>query len=221
MEADVRRLQAYWCAVCIAATATAVSADTLVLRDGRRIQGTLVAVRDGTVEFEGQRGLFGRERMRVERADVVRIEFDEVGSGQQYRDDDRDSRDNRAVDGGRPSGMRERDVSVSASDRWTDTGITVRAGQTIYVSATGRVRWGPGRQDGPAGERNSPRNDGRPLPGRPAGALVGRVGDGDDVFFVGDDTGGLRMRGSGRLYLGVNDDFLDDNSGAFRATIHY
>lgn len=217
----MRRLQAYWCAVCMAAATTALSADTLVLRDGRRIQGTLVAVRDGTVEFEGQRGLFGRERMRIDRADVVRIEFDDVGSGQQYREDDRNSRGNRALDSGRPSGMRERDVSVSATDRWTDTGITVRAGQTIYVSASGRVRWGPGRQDGPAGERNSPRNDGRPLPGRPAGSLVGRVGDGDDVFFVGDDTGALRMRASGRLYLGVNDDFLDDNSGAFRATVYY
>ena len=33
----------------------ALQADTLVLRDGRRVQGELVAVRDGVIEFEGQR----------------------------------------------------------------------------------------------------------------------------------------------------------------------
>jgi hypothetical protein len=29
------------------------------------------------------------------------------------------------------------------------------------------------------------------------------------------------MRSSGRLYLGVNDDFLADNSGNFRVTVYY
>jgi hypothetical protein len=179
VEAGVRQLEVFWCAAFVTLAGMVLSADTLVLRDGRRVQGTLVAVRDGTIEFDGQRGLFGRERMRIDRADVVRIELDEVGSGQRYRDDDRERLDDRGNSGARPSGMREREVSVAASDRWTDTGISVRSGQTIYVSAAGRVRWGPGRQDGPAGERNSPRNDGRPLPGRAAGALIGRVGDGE------------------------------------------
>ena len=91
----------------------------------------------------------------------------------------------------------------------------------MYFSASGRVRWGPNRQDGPEGERNSPRNENRPIPGRPAAALIGRVGDGTDLFFVGDDTGPIRMRSSGRLYLGVNDDFLRDNTGSFRVTVYY
>jgi len=198
----------------------AMHADTLILRDGRRVEGTLLSVRDGVVEFEARRvgRLGGRERLRLGREDVVRIEFE----------DDRDARaggfggsrdDGRG--GGQPSGLRERDVRVSAREMWTDAGLAVRAGQTIYIDATGRVRWGPDRQDGPAGERNSPRNDGRPIPSRPAAALIGRVGEGNDVFFIGDTTDGIRMRSDGRLYLGINDDFLEDNNGAFSVTVSY
>lgn len=201
--------------------APALLADTLILRDGRRIDGTLLSVRDGVIEFEAQRRgrLGGRERVRLGREDVIRIEFegdpDErdgglFGGG---RDDGRG--------GGRPSGLRERAVRVSAREPWTDTGIIVRAGQTIYLDATGRVRWGPGRQDGPEGERSSPRNDGRPIPTRPAAALIGRVGDGNDVFFIGNSPDGIRMRSGGTLHLGINDDFLEDNNGAFSVTVFY
>jgi hypothetical protein len=196
-----------------------LQADTLVLRDGRRVQGELVAVRDGVIEFDGQRGPFGRERIRIDRDDIVRIEFD--GSGNRF-DNERDrNRDRNDQGGSRPSGMRERDVTVDAAQAWTDSGVSVRAGQTVYFEATGRVRWGPGRQDGPAGEKNSPRNAGRPMPGRPAGSLIGRIGDTDEYFFIGDDAGPVRLRGGGRLFLGVNDDYLQDNSGSFRVTVYY
>jgi len=193
-----------------------VGADTLVLRDGNRVEGNVVSVRDGVIEFDARgRGFFGaRERMRVDREDVVRIEFDHVVDN---RRGDRED----APDGRRPSGLRERDVSVDSWVAWKDTGIEVRTGQPVYFSASGRVRWGPNRQDGPAGERNSPRNDARPIPSRAAAALIGRVGDGDDFFFIGDEEGAIRMRSSGRLYLGVNDDYLKDNTGSFRVTVYY
>jgi hypothetical protein len=197
--------------------ATALVADTLVLRDGSRLQGTLLSVRDGVVEFESQRGgvFGGRERVRIDREEIVRIEFTERRD-QGGRDDGRQS-----GAGGRPSGLRERDVRVDARTGWTDTGLDVRQGQTVHFRATGRVRWGPGRQDGPDGERNSPRNDARPIPSRPAAALIGRIGDSNDYFFIGEGDEPLRMRASGRLTLGVNDDYLADNSGTFAVTISY
>lgn len=205
--------------VCVCAAAI-VRADTLVLRDGRRVDGELLSVRDGVVEFEARRaGFFSRERLRVNREDVLRIDFDDRSGRSTVDRDDHDRRDDRPA--GRPSGMREREVSVDSWLPLKDTGIDVRAGQTLYFRATGRVRWGPNRQDGPAGERNSPRNDQRPMPSRPAAALIGRVGDGDDYFFIGDDQGAIRMRSSGRLHLGVNDDFLTDNTGSFRVTVYY
>jgi PA-IL-like protein len=205
-----------WAGLLLLTLSASLSADTLVLRNGDRVQGQLIGVRDGVVEFEAQRGFFGRERMRVDVADVTRIEFDRYNRPEGDAD-----RPGPGASASRPGGLRERSVVVNASEQWRDTGIVVRPGQTVYFEASGKVRWGPGRQDGPDGERNSPRNEARPMPNRPAAALIGRVGESNDYFFIGDEKGAIRVRGNGRLYLGINDDYLRDNSGAFRVTVYY
>ena len=194
---------------------SAVQADTLVLTSGRRIQGELIGVNGRDLEFEERSG-FDRRVLRISRREIARIEFqDDV---QFNRDDRRDSRDD--FSGGIPRGMRERQVNVTAREAWTDTGIEVRPGQQIYFQASGETRWGPSRRDGAAGERNSPYNAGRPLPDRPAAALIGRIGE-SDLFFIGGDPGPFRVRSGGRLYLGVNDDVLTDNTGSLRVTVCY
>jgi hypothetical protein len=197
--------------VAVLAFSAGLQADTLVLRDGSRIQGELVAVRNGTIEFEERRS-FGSSRLhRFDRDEVRSIELDT------YRNNS-----NHNLTGGRPAGMRERQSIVSADVAWNDTGVEVRSGQTIYIEATGQVRWGRDRRDGPAGERNSPSNPNRPMPSRNAAALIGKVGNGsNDFFFIGDETGPIRVRSGGRLYLGVNDDVLTDNSGNFRVVVYY
>ena len=196
-------------------TATAfVQADTLVLNDGRRVQGELRGVYGREVEFEERSGS-RRRTIRISRDEINRIEF--------TRDDfDRDRDNDRyAPIGGPARGMRERQVVVDARQAWTDTGIEVRAGQQIYFSSQGETRWGRDRRDGAEGERNSPLNPNRPLPDRPAAALIGRIGDRNEFFFIGGDAGPFRSRDSGRLYLGINDDVLTDNSGNLRVTVSY
>lgn len=202
-----------WCAWL----GVAASADTLVLRDGRRVEGELIGVRNGMIEFESQRLFGGRERLRIDREDVLSVELEDRRGARERLDRDRRNTN----DNWRPSGLRERDVRVEARVAWKDSGVEVRAGQIVYFSAEGEVRWGPGREDGPAGERNSPSNDGRPIPSRQAAALIGRIGDSPDAFFIGDETGPIRMPASGRLFLGVNDDFLQDNAGSFRVTVFF
>ena len=189
-------------------THTLLLADTLVLTNGRRVQGDLVGVQRREIEFE-ERG--SRRILRIPRDEISRIEFDADRSFE--RDD--------FSGGGIPRGMRERQIGVDAREPWTDTGVDLRAGQAIYFSASGEVRWGPGRRDGAAGGRNSPDNPGRPLPDRPAASLIGRIGERDEFFFIGADAGPYRARSSGRLYLGLNDDFLQDNSGALRVTVYH
>jgi hypothetical protein len=190
----------------------AVQADTLFLRDGSRVQGELIAVRNGTIEFEERRSFGSGRTLRLDRDEVVRIEFENR----------RGSSGNDFSPGGRPSGMREKQTIVSANVGWNDSGIEVRAGQTIFFEAQGQVRWGRDRRDGPAGERNSPSNPNRPMGNRNAAALIGKIGNSsNDYFFIGDETGPVRVRSSGRLYLGINDDVLTDNSGNFRVVVHY
>jgi len=194
----------------IVALPVSLHADTLILRNGSRVQGELVAVRNGTIEFEERRTYGGGRTLRFDRDEVVRIEFEDV-------------RNNNTTDfrngTSRPSGMRERQIIVSGDVDWNDAGIDVRAGQTLYFEATGQVRWGKDRRDGPAGERNSPSNPNRPMGSRNAAALIGKIGN--DMFFIGDETGPVRVRTSGRLQLGVNDDVLTDNSGNFRVVVYY
>ncbi len=90
------------CATILLALPLSLRADTLYLRDGSRVQGELIAVRNGTIEFEERRGFGGGRTLRFDRNEVARIEFDTAAP----------AHDN-ASDGGRPSGMRERQVIVS------------------------------------------------------------------------------------------------------------
>jgi len=194
-----------------------LAADTLYLRNGQRIEGELVGVRNGQIEFEERRTFGGSRTVRFDRDEVDRIDFDNRYSNN--NNSNYSNNNNSSNSAGRPSGMREKNVIVSADTAWVDSGVDVRAGQTIFFEAQGRVRWGRDRQDGPAGERNSPSNPNRPMGNRNAAALIGKIGN--DMFFIGDETGPVRMRSAGRLYLGVNDDVLTDNSGNFRVVVYY
>lgn len=199
-----------WTAAALAVTLAgggALLADTLVLRNGKQVEGELISVRGDSIEFE-EEAFYGGRRT-YDRDDVLRIE---LGRSRHGRGDD-DDRD-------RPPGMREREVMVDSDEPWTDTRIEVRSGQTVYFKASGKVRWGPDRSDGPGGESGSPRNPNRPIPSKPAAALIGRIDD-DAPFFIGDEEGPFRMRSSGRLSLGVNDDYLQDNRGSFRVIVSY
>ena len=109
-------------------------------------------------------------------------------------------------------------IPVSARDRWTDTGLTVRSGDSITFEADGTIQMSGERGDtaNPAGSRRSApealvRNS-------PAGTLIARIGNGAP-FAVGARRTIARAPANGRLYLGVNDDYLDDNDGEFRVTV--
>lgn len=191
-------------------------ADTLVLSDGRRIDGRLLAVHDAQIEFQ-EEGAW-RRTLLIARRDIARIEFDTAQpplTGGSVRDD-------RAPTMTVPRGMRERNVEVRGRERWSDTGIDVRAGQQIYFASSGEIRWGTKhRKHGAAGEPRSPVDSTRPIPDRPAAALLARIGDGQDIIFIGDELGPFRVRESGRLYLGINDGWLEDNSGSLRVKVSY
>lgn len=194
-------------AAAVLAMQVSALADVLVLRDGRRVEGELIAVRGETIEFEPRDG---RVR-RFDRSEVRSIQFEE-----DWTDRNRNQYDTRPR-----VGMRERTVTVDARTQWVDTGVVVRAGQEVMFVASGQVRWGPNRRDGAAGERNSPFNAGRPMPDRNAAALIGKIGENGDPFFIGDDRAPIRVRGAGRLFLGINDDYLQDNSGSLRVVVSY
>lgn len=216
------------CATVAFAAATLVcagvvlSADVLVLRDGRRIEGELVSVQRGIIEFRQDSGLRSSRTIEVRRDEVQRIELDEP-----RKDDRGPGRDDRAPGRGegrsRPNGLREMEVWVAANVAWKDTGLDVRDGQVLYFDTHGGdIQWRRGAHATAGGDPGSTYSSRRPLPDRPIGALIARIGPASGgYFFIGDAQGPVRMRGSGRLFLGINDDNVSDNQGAFRVTVYY
>jgi hypothetical protein len=107
---------------------------------------------------------------------------------------------------------------VSARQEWSDTGIDVRTGDVLTISARGTVHLTPGTSDAasPAGSLTGRRAPGAPV-NAPAGALIGRI-DNSAPFLIGDRRS-VPVTSSGRLHLGVNDDHMPDNSGEFEVMV--
>ncbi|HEY5546607.1 MAG TPA: DUF4214 domain-containing protein [Gemmatimonadaceae bacterium] len=110
-------------------------------------------------------------------------------------------------------------IRVEGTQPWTDTGINIRAGDTITFDGQGTVRISNNRNDiaGVGGTLSGRREANAPLPNQVAGALIARIGNSPPLF-IGNRRS-VRAPFGGRLYLGVNDDYLDDNSGDFQVTV--
>jgi hypothetical protein len=118
---------------------------------------------------------------------------------------------------GETGGGSSQGITVNPKQAWTSTGVIVRRGDTVSFEASGRIRiGGPGNPEiSPAGiPEVAP---GAPLATAPAGALIGRVGNG--ASFVIGERNTIRMTSAGQLFVGVNDGNLGDNEGSFQVTV--
>lgn len=109
-------------------------------------------------------------------------------------------------------------VRVLADHAWTDTGVDVLRGERLQIDYL-RGMWSPWPGDAfdAIGFGGDPRCDCNQMPGVSHAALLGRIEDGEP-FFVGDHW--LQGAGaSGRLYLGINDTRLSDNTGWLEVVI--
>ena len=106
----------------------------------------------------------------------------------------------------------------NASNGWNDSGLMVRAGQRLRITATGRVSLGGGQMSTPTGLPRLADRD-KLMRNEPTGALIAVIGDDNDEFiFIGASREFLAPR-DGRLFLGVNEGNLGDNSGTYDVTV--
>ena len=106
----------------------------------------------------------------------------------------------------------------NASNGWNDSGLMVRAGQRLRVSATGRVSLGGNQMSTPTGLPRLADRD-KLMRNDPTGGLIAVIGDdNDDFIFIGANREFVAQR-DGRLFLGVNESNLGDNSGMFDVTV--
>jgi len=182
------------------------------------------AERNGRLFLTANRGSFADARggfdvtIRSERNLNARTED---GGGTRSR-----NRDNTGGGGGYRGNQRERSVDVPGNSRGVDTGIDVRAGEPITISATGTIVAGQRVGEvGPDGQRTSGLGiSARPVASAGVGALIAYIrnvnGSLSPAYLVGSNlTTSVPM--DGRLILAVNDDNYNDNSGTFRVTVRY
>jgi len=99
------------------------------------------------------------------------------------------------------------ELDITGTSAWTDTGIDLKAGDTLRISATGSVHFTGAKENGPEGLARGWLDLIRILPVNEAGrgALVGRIGSSDATrpFLIGPRTE-IKAPADGRLFLRVN-----------------
>jgi len=118
-----------------------------------------------------------------------------------------------------PSYAAARTVTIPTNQTWSNSGMDVSRGQVIHFRATCNttLSQNPGDNGTPNGANSGRMAGNSPLPGVTGGMLIGRVGN-SQPFAIGADAD-VTMPASGRLYFGVNDDDVRDNTGSFVVSI--
>jgi hypothetical protein len=186
-----------------------------VTRNGEVIFGKVYHISpDGnTITFDRREG--GRQDISADQ--LARVYVNPAGARSVYRG---------VINAATPvatTGAVQNGITVNANQQWTDTGVTVNRGDHVSFTTSGTIQIAPGTvPELTATVDGSPSvNVSRakfPVPSMAVGGLVGRVGN-SVPFPIGSNPNPIVMPASGRLYLGVNDDQVHDNSGAFVVSV--
>src|SRR5262252_3426200 len=169
--------------------------------------------------YADARGSFNVQ-IRSERDQNARDDYSDRGG---VRSRDRDNT------GSSRGSQHERTISVAANNsRGADTGIDLRAGEPLEITATGTIVAGSRAGEvGPDGSRSSGFGamvNTRPVSNAGVGALIAYIrmsnGQLSPAYLVGSHLTTTAPM-DGRLILAVNDDNYNDNSGSFSVTIRY
>lgn len=186
----------------ILASAGAAWADTIRLKNGREIQGQVV--RFGNGEFivlvtpSGAQADY-RDRRILLVESVESIEFDAAAMAT-------------------ASGPSEELIVLDASQEVVATGVQVRRGDRVHITASGQMQFADGRVSGPAGLDS---RESWPFPGERFGVLIAVVGDpqSSSIYYVIGEEDEFEARSDGEVFLQINARSLQGARGAYTARI--
>ena len=188
------------------------SGHMLALKNGQHQQGTFVNMIGGdTLVWKNQIG----ETQRYALSDISRVYLNPQSARTAFHYTGTATNASVGTSGVAAPGS----VLVQANQAWNDGGLTVKKGDRVAFNTSGQVAFGQG-----SGQTAGPDGNGDvrmatyPVPEMPVGGLVGRVGSGKP-FPIGSNSQPIVMPNDGRLMLGINDNELGDNSGAFTVTV--
>ncbi|MEP7343540.1 MAG: hypothetical protein ABI977_37820 [Acidobacteriota bacterium] len=137
------------------------------------------------------------------------------------------NRGNPGGDSSKPAQAREKLITVSALQQWTDTGIDVEPNMTFEITADGDIEISSRTFSSPDGNLDANvRASTYPIPNEGVGALIAKIryrdGRDSNAVLVGSHGTPTTEAGEhGRLYLGINDDYFKDNKGQYRVIIRW
>jgi hypothetical protein len=110
-------------------------------------------------------------------------------------------------------------IVVQGNIPLTDTDVELRIGDVVSISATGAVSPGGEPPYPPSGPDGVPEERLRQfnvvgLPDANHGALIGRIGETGKPFLIGSSHR-FDVTDAGRLFLGINDMYVQDETGEF------
>jgi len=199
------------------ASASLASADTIYLRGGTTLRGTVLGFINGrfAVQLTANATLPANPNNRSQsQSSTPRT----VSAGEviflRPRDIDKIELEGRSLDDAR---YQTRTVDVSLGSNWIDSGVDLKRNERVRVDATGTIYAGRVRIT-PAGLSTMDPN--APLPRAAEGELIGVIGDNYDspIIEIGASREFVADR-NGRLYLTANRSSYNDARGVFKAQI--
>ena len=199
------------------AAVTAAAADTVYLRGGTSLRGTLLGFVNGRFAFQVNQTATlpvrsdNRNTTTSQSTRTVRI-------GEviflRARDIERLEIDGRSLDEAR---YQTQTIEVALGPNWVDTGVDVRRGERIRIDATGTIYAGRTRIT-PVGLSTT--DPSAPLPRAAEGQLIGVIGNDFDAPIIEIGAGReFTADRDGRLYLTVNRGSYSDARGAYNVRI--
>jgi len=218
-------------------------ADTLRLKDGSIIKGKIVSFGGGkfiVTMGEGSR----RKQLTFAAAEVESIQFDSPSTPPQLSDasnrnasykepvqtppviipakviktDDTATSQKASNEPMKPIEWRIKVFADSTANGWTNSGWVVKKGQRIRITGDGKVMLGKGQSSPPSG-LPSLNDDRKLLKNVATGALIAVIGDdNNDFIYIGAEREFTATR-DGALFLGINEGYLEDNSGSFNVKV--
>ena len=195
----------------VIATVSVAAADTFYLRDGRTVHGTLLGFINGrfVVRVENRYSTANPDSN-------IQRNRDNQGGIQYFRPEeiDRIEIEGRSMDDAR---WETKDVQVGLESNWIDSGVFLRRGERVQVSASGVITVGRSRIT-PDGLRST--DPSAPLPSAGEGKLIGAIGNDSrsPILELGSSQEFTADR-NGRLFLTANRGSFADARGTFSVQI--
>jgi len=203
------------CLFLVLTVASAAWADTIYLKNGRKVEGDVLRFENGqfVVQVSNPRSRTGFDLVYFSPQEIDKIMIDG-----RYEKTDRNDRNDR---NDQPSGnpIEEKTVNVVLADNWVDTGLTLKRGQHVRVDATGTIFLSGRTESGPDGisSRHDPK---APSPNSPEGTLIGAIGEDKNAKVIAIGSNGeFQADRDGKLYLTVNKNDYRDARGSYQVRL--